>query len=129
MYKTSLTMLLMFAMLLRLQAQSPAAVYDKALADSLGADEYGMKMYTLVMLKTGPTEMKDAAKRDSLFRGHLGKIMRLAKIGKLVVAGPLEANDNHYEGIFVFNVKTKQEAQSLLASDPAVGAGLLVADI
>jgi len=27
--------------------------YNKALADSLGADEYGMKMYTLVILKTG----------------------------------------------------------------------------
>ena len=27
--------------------------YDKKLADSLGADEYGMKKYVLAILKTG----------------------------------------------------------------------------
>ncbi|MBS1661024.1 MAG: hypothetical protein JST68_08240 [Bacteroidetes bacterium] len=89
MNKTLLTITLLLATLLQLRAQSP---YDKTLADSLGADEYGMKMYTLVMLKTGPTQLSDKAKRDSLFRGHLQNITRLAKQGKLVVAGPLEDN-------------------------------------
>jgi uncharacterized protein YciI len=110
-------------------AQTKSSGYEKSLADSLGADDYGMKMYTLVMLKTGPVELTDKAKRDSLFRGHLQNIGRLEKEGKLVVAGPLGSNDSHYEGIFIFTVKTKAEAQALLATDPAVGAGLLAADV
>ena len=34
-------------------AQKENATYDKALADSLGGDDYGMKMYTFVILKNG----------------------------------------------------------------------------
>ena len=32
-------------------AQSDNPKYDKALAESLGGDDYGMKMYVLVILK------------------------------------------------------------------------------
>lgn len=35
------------------------ATFDKALADSLGADQYGMKMYFLVILKTGSDQITD----------------------------------------------------------------------
>jgi hypothetical protein len=38
---------------INLIAQSTNSKYDKALADSLGSDEYGMKMYILVLLKPG----------------------------------------------------------------------------
>jgi len=34
-------------------AQSDNPKFDQALATKLGADDYGMKMYVLVMLKTG----------------------------------------------------------------------------
>jgi hypothetical protein len=51
------------------KSQSDNPKYDKALADSLGADDYGMKMYVLVILKTGPVQVTDKAKRDSLFMG------------------------------------------------------------
>lgn len=129
MCKTVFTIAFMLCALFRVQAQSSATTYDKALADSLGADDYGMKMYTLVLLRTGPTQLQDKTQRDSLFRGHLQNIGRLAREGRLIVAGPLQKNDNHYEGIFIFNVKTKQEARSLLASDPAIAAGLLAVDI
>ena len=95
MYKTLFTIALMLAILPRVHAQAPAAAYDKALADSLGANDFGMKMYTLVMLKTGPNQVSDKAQRDSLFRGHLQNIGRLAREGKLIVAGPLQANDSH----------------------------------
>ena len=33
--------------------------YDKALADSLGADDNGMKSYVLVILRTGPAVIED----------------------------------------------------------------------
>ena len=105
------------------------STYNKALADSLGADEYGMKMYTFVILKTGENKTTDKAKMDSAFKGHMANIGKLAANGKLVVAGPMGKNDKNYRGIFIFNVKTVAEAQELLKSDPAVQSGILVAEI
>lgn len=103
--------------------------YDKTLADSLGADDYGMKSYTLVMLKTGGGNVEDKAKVDSLFRGHLDNIGRLAEAGKIIVAGPLGKNDNHYRGIFIFDEQDKAKVAELLQTDPAIKADLLAYDI
>jgi len=108
-----------------LMAQSTNPRYDKALADSLGADDYGMKMYVLVILKTGTVQVDDKAKRDSLFAGHMKNIKNMANAGKLVVAGPLQDNEKKYEGIFILNVKTKDEAKLLLEKDPAIKSGVL----
>jgi uncharacterized protein YciI len=110
------------------QAQNTNSKYNKALADSLGADDYGMKMYVLVILKTGPVTV-DKKTSDSLFAGHLKNIGRLAEIGKLAVAGPLQKNDKNYRGIFILNVRTLDEARTVLESDPAVKAKLLDADL
>jgi len=102
--------------------------YDKKLADSLGADDYGMKMYVLVMLKTGPSEVNDKAKRDSLFAGHMANIRRLAALGKLAVAGPFEKNDTNYRGMFILNVSTIEEAARLVETDPTIKSKLLVGE-
>jgi uncharacterized protein YciI len=98
--------------------------YNAALADSLGADEYGMKSYTLVILKTGSYVEPDAEKRNALFRGHLDNIGRLVKGGKMVIAGPLGKNDLTYRGIFVLNTADLEEAKALLETDPAISAGI-----
>ena len=103
--------------------------YNKPLADSLGADEYGMKMYTLVILKTGSNATADKKISDSLFAGHMANIGRLAAEGKLVVAGPMKKNDKNYRGIFILNVSTPEEANVLLATDPAIKEKLLEAEI
>jgi uncharacterized protein YciI len=124
-YQTALTGLFMLLAPV-VFAQSPR--YNKALADSLGADEYGMKSYVLVILKTGPGTAGKAA-TDSIFAGHLKNIGRLANEGKLVVAGPMQDNDKSYRGIFILNVKTVAEATSILATDPAVAAKLLDAEL
>lgn len=105
------------------------ATYDKALADSLGGDEYGMKMYVLVVLKTGSNTTTDKKIIDSLFGGHMANIGRLAGLGKLVVAGPMKKNEKNYRGIFILNVKTIDEANTLLATDPAIKEKLLEAEL
>lgn len=110
-------------------AQTANPNYNKVLADSLGADEYGMKMYMLVILKTGLNTSESKNVQDSLFAGHMKNIQRLASIKKLVVAGPLAKNDNNYRGIFILDVKTKKEAEELLQTDPTIKAGVLAADI
>lgn len=114
---------------LPIQAQTSNPNYDQALADSLGADAYGMKMYVLVLLKSGSNPIQDKSKSDSLFSGHMQNIRRLASLGKLVVAGPLQENAKQYRGIFILNVKTVEEARTLLETDPAIHAKLLDAEL
>ncbi|WP_228376785.1 hypothetical protein [Chryseobacterium formosense] len=38
--------------------------YNQKLADSLGADQYGMKGYTIVMLTTGTAKIDDKKKQN-----------------------------------------------------------------
>mgnify|MGYP003575463869 CR=1 FL=1 len=110
-------------------AQTENPTYDKALADSLGGDDYGMKMYTFVILKTGDTKIEDKVVVDSLFRGHMDNINKLAENGKLVVAGPMKKNERSYRGIFILNVKTNEEATQLLKGDPAISSGMLAVEL
>lgn len=111
------------------QTQGINANYDKNLADSLEGDEYGMKRYVLVILKTGTNAISDKTITDSLFRGHMQSINSLVKAGKLVVAGPLQKNEKAYRGIFILNVKSLEEAQVLLDKDPAIKAKLLDSEL
>jgi uncharacterized protein YciI len=102
--------------------------YDKKLAESLGADEYGMKQYVLAILKTGPVKIEDKKVTDSLFRGHMDNITRLVKEKKLIVAGPLGKNELTYRGIFIFDVKTVEEAKKLVDTDPTVKSGIFAVE-
>lgn len=127
MKKTSLIILFMLFTLIGF-TQSVRPGYDKHLADSLGADDYGMKMYSFVLLKTGKAEMKDEKMRDSIFIAHLQNIGRLVELGKLIVSGPMMENEHQYEGIFIFTTSL-EETKVLLKTDPAVQAGLLETEI
>ena len=126
-YKLLLLFLLSFYLSASAQTENPK--YDKLLADSLGGDDYGMKAYILVILKTGPTHIKDKAVLDSLFKGHMDNIGRLAASGQLIVAGPLGKNDKSYRGIFILNVKSIEEANALLETDPTIKAKVLEAEV
>ena len=108
-------------------AQKPT--YDSILAKKLGADERGMKKYVFCILKTGPANITDKAKKDSLFAGHMKNIGRLADEGKLAVAGPFMKNDRQYRGIYIFNVSTIKEAEELTLTDPAIKAGVFVVEL
>jgi uncharacterized protein YciI len=118
-----LILLSLFSINVTSAQENPA--YDKKYADSLGADELGMKSYIFVILKTGKAQIEDKEITNKLFRGHLDNITKLAKDGKLVVAGPFKKNDKQFRGIFILNVKTLTEAQELLQTDPAIEKGLL----
>jgi uncharacterized protein YciI len=100
--------------------------YDKVLAEKLGGDDYGMKSYFLVILKTGTNKTEDKEFINKSFGGHMDNINRLVKEGKLIVAGPLGKNDKTYRGIFILNnIKTMEKAKELLQTDPAIKIGLL----
>jgi len=125
----TLPTLLLLLITLAAFAQTTNPNYDEELAARLGADDYGMKSYVLVILKTGPTISDDKEFVGRCFRGHMDNIGRLVDEGKLVVAGPLGKNDLTYRGIFILNVKTVEEAAEMLQSDPAVKEGLLAAEL
>jgi uncharacterized protein YciI len=103
--------------------------YDPELAIKLGADQYGMRSYILVILKTGSNQTADRDFITRSFRGHMENINRLVAEGKLIVAGPLGQNDKAYRGIYILDVATVEEAQLLLQTDPAIKNGLLDAEI
>lgn len=107
------------------QEKKTKAPYDEALAKKLGADDYGMKMYILVILKSGTNTTETKAKTDSLFAGHMANMGKMVELNKLVVAGPMGKNDKNYRGIFVLNTKSMDEAKQLLENDPAIKAKLL----
>lgn len=123
--------LLLFISFLSLHAAAQTANprYDKALADSLGADAYGMKKYFLVILKTGSNNTTDKTQLNTLFRGHMDNINRLAKAGQLIVAGPLGKNPQQYRGIFIIAIKTREELDQVLQSDPAIKAGVFDTEV
>lgn len=100
--------------------QKNNADYDEALAKRLHADDLGMKMYVLAILKTGNNKVSDKTTRDSLFAGHFANINRLVSLKKMIVAGPLEKNDKTYRGIFILDVSTLEEAKQLLDDDPTI---------
>lgn len=110
-------------------SQETDTKYDESLAKSLKADEYGMKKYVFCLLKSGTNKTASKEETKKLFEGHMANIGKLAKEGKLVVAGPFMKNDRNYRGIYIFNVETIQEAQALVATDPAINAKLLEAEL
>ena len=108
----------------------PNPNYDAELAKKLGADERGMKMYVMCILKTGPKDAEIKGKeRQDIFTGHFANIGKLANEGKLAVAGPFEKNEKMFRGLYIFNVPTIEEAEKLVVLDPAVKAGVFVADM
>jgi uncharacterized protein YciI len=109
-------------------AAPPVPVHDAALAQKLGADEHGMRPYVLVVLRTGPTRVPDGEARDAMFAGHFANMGRLAKEGKLVLAGPFMEDADGWRGLFVFAVADVDEARALVATDPVIVNGEMVAE-
>lgn len=99
--------------------------YDSTLAKELGADEFGMRSYILVILKKGPTPVTDSTASAEMFKGHFSNMNRLAEEGKLAMAGPF---GDEWAGLFIFAVTTLEEAKTLTESDPTIQAGHFIAE-
>ena len=129
--RLALAFVLCAVLALPVAAQDAAAAnpgYDAALAQRLGADEHGMRPYVLVILKTGPTPVPAGPERDAMFAGHFANMERLAKEGKLAVAGPFSKDPDHWRGLFLFAVDDIEQAKALTATDPVIANGEMVAE-
>jgi uncharacterized protein YciI len=107
--------------------EAPTAAYQPELARSLGADDNGMKSYVVVILKTGPNTVPAGSERDEMFKGHFANMNRLSAAGKLALAGPFDGVDG-WRGLFIFAVSDIAEARALVATDPVIIKGEMVAE-
>lgn len=85
----------------------------------------------LAFLKKGPNRKDgdDATPQiQELQKAHIANIERLAKLGKIVVAGPF-GDDSSLRGIFVFRVSSMAEARELCATDPMIKIGRLAVEL
>src|SRR5262249_34679507 len=92
-----------------------------------------MHLYYLALLRRGPTWSAEKTPESvRLSEGHMANIHAMAAAGKLVVAGPFDVPAAHLRalaGIFIFDVPTLEEAQQLVAGDPAGQAGRFTVEI
>lgn len=92
----------------------------------------GMSQYYFVILKRGPAWTAEVTPETTkVSQGHRANLDRLAKEGKLVVAGPfMEAMGNPImAGILILKVATAAEAKALVDADPGVKAGRFIYDM
>lgn len=122
-------LLLNLALITTVTAQSSNPNLDTALATKLHADDYGMKKYTFVILKTGDNKTNNKNFIDSCFKGHMSNMQKLVDQNKLVVAGPFLKNDANFRGLFILTINNPEEAQAVLDTDPAIHAQLLKAEL
>ena len=93
MFEDRLAQVVLQAHMRRFQAESDLSTRmpcrRSTAVERLGADERGMRMYVLCILKTGPKDAEiKGDQRKEVFAGHFANIGRLADEGKLAVAGP-----------------------------------------
>lgn len=93
--------------------------------------ELNIRQYWLVMIKTGPQDsvIRDSARRADIFKGHFANMGKLHKEGILKVAGPFGKNDLKWRGLFILECATKDDAEKIVSTDPAIAAGIFVTDI
>jgi len=84
-----------------------------------------MKRYWLVLLKKGPNRNQDSISAEKIQAAHMANINRLAKEGKLIMAGPIGIEDD-LRGIFLMNCADSAEVENFVRTDSAVITGRLI---
>ena len=84
-----------------------------------------MKRYWLVLLKKGPNRTQDSISAEKIQAAHMANINRLAKEGKLIMAGPIGIEDD-LRGIFIMNCADSAEVENFVRTDSAVITGRLI---
>ena len=123
-------MVKLVAMMLLMALGATAMVHaeEKTFEMKDGDSTITMKEYFLCLLKAGPTRDQDSATAAQIQAGHLAHIDAMWKAGQVAIAGPM-GDDGDLRGILVFTVSSKEEAEKLVAEDPAVKAGRLVTEV
>ena len=85
------------------------------------------KQYTLVFLRKGPASREDEARNERLHHEHLQHLSRLQTLGKLVLNGPILAEEHEILGVSVYPANL-DDARTMAEADPKVRAGYLLVE-
>jgi uncharacterized protein len=108
------------------RAQLAAESWNLPKAQNCGMDQYIYRIHPtrLEMLTQGPTE------REARIVGeHFAYLSRLTEEGRLFMAGRTLTNDANTFGIAVFVASSPQEANAVLAEDPAIVQGVMRGEV
>ncbi len=110
---------LLFAGFLRAGAQAVISLPPQS--------QIKMTTYVVGVIPKGPNwGTGTAVDRQRIQEGHMANIRKMASIGKLIVAGPIE--NSNLRGLFIFSISSTDEARALVSEDPAVASGRLAVD-
>lgn len=109
-------------------------IFEETLEEQVAEEMAPMRGYWMGVIKRGPkyAEERSEVEAAALQKAHLDRIGEVAAEGKMILAGPFgpqEGVDDPLIGLFLYTVKTREEAEALAASDPAVIAGRLRVEI
>ena len=91
---------------------------------------YVMKKYFIAFLKEGPKRDHSKEEADKIQAAHMAHLGTLANEKRACMIGPFGQDaETDIQGIIVFSVPTKEEAERLAALDPAVQSGRLVIEV
>jgi uncharacterized protein YciI len=92
-------------------------------------EEPRMVQFQMALLNKGPKWAGTAEQqRGQILQQHFANVLSLLDTGKAVVAGPM-ADDTDLAGIVVLRASSAAEAKTWIDADPAVKAGLFVAEM
>ena len=99
-------------------------VSDRVVMDAVRRQRW----FWLLLLKRGPIRDQSRAEADQIQAAHLRHLFTLRKRGQLRMFGPVDGAGT-LRGIGVVTVPTLDEAEALMADDPAVRSGRLRAEV
>lgn len=127
------SLVLTLAMMLAGCAHGSPTVAPTPPASPSSAKPFAMRMYVFVVLRRGPAWTAESTPESArLFEGHMANIKAMVKAGQLVLAGPFETPAEERDGlagIFIFDATKFADVEPLLARDPAIAGGRLVAQM
>jgi uncharacterized protein len=114
-----------FAILMGVGAWVAVAAAQSAPASAPAAPEHYFFYHLVFLCRPANAPPLDPDVRQKLQEAQLANIRRLAKEGKLVLAGPF-LDDTPLRGIFIFKTESLEEAKQWTLTDPAVAADRFV---
>lgn len=109
-------------------------IFEETEEKPVASEMAPMRGYWMGVIKRGPNyaEERSEVEAAAIQKAHLDRIGEIAGEGKMILAGPFgpqEGVDDPLIGLFLYTVTTREEAEALAASDPAVAAGRLRVEI